>query len=64
MRLQGAQGVSVLEVDAQGTYRPKTRESQAAYEALLTFIQVRPSCEPLPTFPCCSPACLPASKLA
>ena len=36
--MQG-QGVSVLEVEQQGVYRPKTRETRAAYEAMLSFIQ-------------------------
>ena len=31
--------MTVLEVEAQGVYRPKTRETRAAYEAMLSFIQ-------------------------
>lgn len=38
MLLQG-QGVTVLEVEQQGAYRPKTKETRAAYEAMLAFIQ-------------------------
>ena len=33
------QGVTVLEVEQQGAYRPKTKETRAAYEAMLSFIQ-------------------------
>ena len=29
----------MLDVDAGGTYRPKTRDTQAAYEALLSIVQ-------------------------
>lgn len=35
----GAGGGSVLTAEADGSYRPKTRETRAAYEALLGMIQ-------------------------
>ena len=31
--------MTVLEVEQQGAYRPKTKETRAAYEAMLSFIQ-------------------------
>ena len=37
--LQTAQGRSVLEVDTAGMYRPVTRETRDAFEALLAFIR-------------------------
>ena len=54
--LQGNTGMSVLEVGSQASYRPKTRETRAAYEALLSFIQV-PRCCSTPALQCC--CCLP-----
>ena len=38
-RQRAAAGASVLTVEADGSYRPKTRETRAAYEALLGMIQ-------------------------
>lgn len=39
MRLQTGLGVSVLDVDTFGFYRPKTRPTKEAHEALLSVIQ-------------------------
>lgn len=40
--LQGAGGgMSVLDIDTAGLYRPRTKETREAYEALLSVIQVR-----------------------
>ena len=36
---RAASGASVLTAEADGSYRPKTRETRAAYEALLGMIQ-------------------------
>ena len=44
--MQGNTGMTVLEVEAQGMYRPKTRETRAAYEALLSFIQAKVGDQP------------------
>ena len=52
--MQGSQGMTVLEVEAQGAYRPKTRETRAAYEAMLSFIQVLLCCR-LQSVCCCLP---------
>ena len=38
-RKKAAVGASVLTADADGSYRPKTRETRSAYEALLGMIQ-------------------------
>lgn len=35
----GAAGVSVLDIDTAGLYRPRTKETREAYEALLSVIQ-------------------------
>ena len=32
-------GGSVLDIDSGGTYRPKTRDTQAAYETLLAIVR-------------------------
>lgn len=38
---QGAAGgTSVLDIDTAGLYRPRTKETREAYEALLSIIQV------------------------
>ncbi len=37
--MQTAQGRSVLDVDTAGMYRPVTRETRDAFEALLAFIR-------------------------
>ena len=39
--MQMTQGRSVLEVDTAGLYRPVTRETRDAFEALLAFIRER-----------------------
>ena len=39
LRLQTVQGRSVLDVDTAGLYRPVTRETRDAFEALLAFIR-------------------------
>ncbi len=38
-RRRGAAGPSVLDVDSAGLYRPRTKETREAYEALLSSIQ-------------------------
>uniref|UniRef100_A0A7S0GP72 RNA helicase n=1 Tax=Micromonas pusilla TaxID=38833 RepID=A0A7S0GP72_MICPS len=38
---RGAERASVLDAEADGSYRPKTRETRAAYEALLGMIQAQ-----------------------
>ena len=36
----GMGGMSVLDIDTAGLYRPRTKETREAYEALLSIIQV------------------------
>ncbi len=41
MRAAQTGAASVLELDAAGSYRPATRETRAAYEALLAVVQAQ-----------------------